>query len=70
MRSISFGKYFDDQRDRMIKALQNKNTQQNNEWRERYDERNKNKPFWYKIEDSLFTEEDDKRIKEYEKKWE
>ena len=67
----SFGKYFDDQRDRMIKAMQNKNTQLNNEWRERYDdERNKNKPFWYKIEDSLFTEEDDKRIKEYEKKWE
>ena len=37
--STSFGKYFDDQRDRMIKAMQNKNTQQNNEWRERYDER-------------------------------
>jgi len=35
----SFGKYFDDQRDRMITAMQNKNTQQNNEWRERYDER-------------------------------
>ena len=43
-------------------AMKNKNTQQNNEWRD------KNKPFWYKIEDSLFTEEDDKRIKEYEKK--
>ena len=57
----SFGKYYDDQRDRMEKAMKNKNTQQNNEWR------NKNKPFWYKIEDSLFTEEDDKRIKEYEK---
>ena len=38
----SFGKYFDDQRDRMIKAMQhNKNTQLNNEWRERYDERTK-----------------------------
>jgi len=37
----SFGKYFDDQRDRMIKAMQNKNTQQNIEWRERYDERKK-----------------------------
>ena len=35
----SFGKYFDDQRDRIVKALQNKNTQQNIEWRERYDER-------------------------------
>ena len=39
----SFGKYFDDQRDRMEKALQNKNTQLNNEWRERYDEREKKK---------------------------
>ena len=39
----SFGKYFDDQRDRMIKAMQNKNTQQNNEWRERYDERERQK---------------------------
>ena len=39
----SFGEYFDDQRDRMIKAMQNKNTQQNNEWRERYDERERNK---------------------------
>ena len=37
----SFGKYFDDQRDRMIKDMQNKNTQLNNEWRERYDERTK-----------------------------
>ena len=40
--SRSFGKYFDDQRDRMIKAMHhNKNTQLNNEWRERYDERKK-----------------------------
>ena len=43
MRQTSFGKYFDDQRDRMEKALQNKNTQLNNEWRERYDERERNK---------------------------
>ena len=36
----SFGEYFDDQRDRIVKAMQrNKNTQLNNEWRERYDER-------------------------------
>ena len=35
----SFGKYFDDQRDRLQRALQNKNTQLNNAWRERYDER-------------------------------
>ena len=39
----SFGKYFDDQRDRIVKAMQNKNTQQNIEWRERYDERERKK---------------------------
>ena len=39
MRSMSFGKYFDDQRDRIEKAMQNKNTQLWKEWRERYDER-------------------------------
>ena len=33
MTKISFGKYFDDQRDRIIKAMQNKNTQQYLEWR-------------------------------------
>ena len=37
------GKYFDDQRDRMIKAMQNKNTQQNIEWREDYDKRQREK---------------------------
>ena len=42
MRPTSFGKYYDDQRDRLRKALENKNTQLNNEWRERYDERKKN----------------------------
>ena len=41
--SRSFGEYFDDQRDRIVKAMQNKNTQQNIEWRERYDERERNK---------------------------
>ena len=41
--SRSFGKYFDDQRDRMIKAMQNKNTQQNIEWREDYDKRQREK---------------------------
>ena len=41
--TTSFGKYFDDQRDRMEKAMQNKNTQLDNEWRERYDERERNK---------------------------
>ena len=35
----SFGKYFDDQRDRLEKAMQNKNTQLNNAWREDYDKR-------------------------------
>ena len=43
MTTISFGKYFDDQRDRIVTAMQNKNTQQNIEWRERYDERERNK---------------------------
>ena len=37
--TTSFGKYFDDQRDRIIKAMQNKNTQQNIEWMERYEKR-------------------------------
>ena len=35
----SFGKYFDDQRDAMIKAMQNKNAQQNIEWMEDYEKR-------------------------------
>ena len=42
-RQQSFGKYFDDQRDRLEKAMQNKNAQLNNEWRERYDERERKK---------------------------
>ena len=37
----SFGKYFDDQRDRMVKAMQNKNTQLWQEWREDFDKRQK-----------------------------
>ena len=37
----SFGKYFDAQRDRMIKAMQNKNTELHNAWREDYDKRHK-----------------------------
>jgi len=41
--SRSFGEYFDDHRDRIVKAMQNKNTQLNNEWRERYDERERNR---------------------------
>ena len=39
--TTSFGEYFDAQRDRMIKDMQNKNTQLNIEWRERYEERKK-----------------------------
>ena len=34
---ISFGEYYDAQRDRLRTALENKSTQLNNEWRERYD---------------------------------
>ena len=37
----SFGEYFDAQRDRMIKDMQNKNAQQNVEWMERYEKRKK-----------------------------
>ena len=37
----SFGEYFDNQRDRMIKAMQNKNTELNVAWREDYDKRQK-----------------------------
>ena len=39
MTKISFGKYFDDQRDRIIKAMRNKNAQQNIEWMEDYEKR-------------------------------
>ena len=37
----SFGEYFDNQRDAMIKAMQDKNKQQNVEWMERYERRKK-----------------------------
>ena len=39
MKKTSFGEYFDDQRDRMIQAMQNKNTQLWKEWREDFDKR-------------------------------
>ena len=39
MTKISFGEYFDDQRDRMVKDMQNKNAQQNIEWMEDYEKR-------------------------------
>ena len=34
--TTSFGEYFDDQRDRLRKALENKNTKQYIEWMEDY----------------------------------
>jgi hypothetical protein len=43
MNKTSFGEYFDDQRDRMIKDMQNKNAQQNIEWMEAYEKRQKEK---------------------------
>ena len=39
MTKTSFGKYFDDQRDRIVKDMQDKNKQQNIEWMERYEKR-------------------------------
>jgi len=35
----SFGEYFDDQRDRIVADMQDKNKQQNVEWMERYEKR-------------------------------
>ena len=35
----SFGEYFDIQRDKIVKDMQNKNAQQNIEWMERYEKR-------------------------------
>ena len=39
----SFGEYFDDQRDRIVTAMQNKNTELHNAWREDYDKRQEKK---------------------------
>ena len=41
MTKTSFGKYFDDQRDKIVKDMQDKNKQQNVEWMERYEKRQK-----------------------------
>ena len=38
-KEISFGEYFDAQRDRLEKMMQNKNAQQNIEWMEAYEKR-------------------------------
>jgi len=39
MIKTSFGEYFDDQRDRIVKDMQNKNAQQNIEWMEKDEKR-------------------------------
>ena len=39
MTEISFGEYFDAQRKRLEKTMQNKNAQLNIEWMERYEKR-------------------------------
>ena len=41
----SFGEYFDDQRDRIVKDMQNKNKQQNVEWMEAYEKREQLKDY-------------------------
>ena len=51
MTDQSFGKYFDDQRDAMIEAMQNKNKQLNVEWMERYKKRQKEKQAYQIIEE-------------------
>ena len=40
-KKTSFGEYFDNQRIRLEKAMQNKNAQLNIEWMERYEKRKK-----------------------------
>ena len=45
MPKTSFGKYFDDQRDRIVKDMQNKNKQQNVEWMEAYEKREQLKDY-------------------------
>ena len=37
----SFGEYFDNQRDKIVKDMQDKNKQQNVEWMERYEKKRK-----------------------------
>ena len=39
MTKTSFGEYFDIQRDKIVKDMQDKNKQQNVEWMERYEKR-------------------------------
>ena len=49
----SFGEYFDNQRDKIVKDMQDKNKQQNVEWMERYEERQKEKRFRNHIIENL-----------------
>ena len=51
MSKISFGEYFDNQRIRLEKAMQNKNKQLNVEWMERYEKRQKEKQAYQIIEE-------------------
>ena len=52
----SFGKYFDDQRDRIVKDMQNnKNTELYNAWREDFDKRQMDKK--EKIKDTSVDED-------------
>ena len=41
MTKTSFGEYFDNQRDKIVKDMQDKNKQQNVEWMERFEKRKK-----------------------------
>ena len=45
-KTASFGEYFDNQRKRLEKAMQNKNTELNVAWREDYDKRHGILIYW------------------------
>ena len=45
MSKTSFGEYFDNQHDRIVKSMQDKNKQLNVEWMERYEKRQKAKKY-------------------------
>ena len=51
MEKTSFGEYFDKQRDKYVKDMQNKNKQLNVEWMERYEKRQKEKQAYQIIEE-------------------
>jgi hypothetical protein len=54
----SFGKYFDDQRDRIVKAMQNKNAQLWQEWRENFDKRQKDLALLQKMKPASAREQE------------